>query len=180
MTAYVALLRAVNVGGRNSVSMPKLREALSDHGLDDVQTVLQSGNVLFTSSKSEAAVTKLVRETIAKTFGLEGAVLVRSGAELAAVAKQNPFAKRGEQRDPKTLHVAFLDKPPAKAAVAKLDPDRSPPDAFEVRGREVYLSYPNGSGRTKLSLAYLERVLRVEGTARNWRTVQRLAEMLKG
>ena len=95
-----------------------------------------------------------------------------------AVAAKNPFVRRGETRDPKTLHVAFLEKAPAKAAVAKLDPDRSPPDAFGVRGREVYLSYPNGSGRTKLSLSYLERVLGVEGTARNWRTVQRLAELL--
>jgi uncharacterized protein (DUF1697 family) len=179
MTAYVALLRAVNVGGRNSVSMPKLREALAGHGLDDVATVLQSGNVLFTSSRSEAAVTKLVRAVIADTFGIEGAVLVRSAAEMGVVAKKNPFVKRGDDRDPKTLHVAFLEKTPTKAAVAKVDPDRSPPDAFEVRGREIYLSYPGGSGRTKLNLAYLERVLGVEGTARNWRTVQRLAELLK-
>src|SRR5262249_44156046 len=162
---------------RNSVSMPKLREALSERGLDGVSTVLQSGNVLFGSSKSEAAVTKLVREVIADTFGIEGAVIVRSAAEMAAVAKKNPFVKRGEERDPKTLHVAFLEKAPAKAAIAKLDPDRSPPDAFDVRGREAYLSYPGGSGRTKLSLSYLERVLGVEGTARNWRTVQRLAEL---
>jgi uncharacterized protein (DUF1697 family) len=180
VTAYVALLRAVNVGGRNSVSMPKLREALVDRGLEDVTTVLQSGNVVFTSSKSEAAVTKLVRETLADAFGLEGAVIVRSAAEMASVANTNPFVKRGEERDPKTLHVAFLERSSAKAATAKLDPDRSPPDAFAVRGREVYLSYPGGSGRTKLTLSYLERVLGVEGTARNWRTVQRLAELLKG
>jgi uncharacterized protein (DUF1697 family) len=178
VTAYVALLRAVNVGGRNSVSMPKLRDALSERGLGDASTVLQSGNVLFTSSKSEAAVTKLVQETMSESFGIGGAVLVRSAAELRAVAAKNPFVKRGEERDPKTLHVAFLERSPPKAAVAKLDPDRSPPDAFEVRGREVYLSYPKGSGRTKLNLAYLERVLGVEGTARNWRTVERLAELL--
>jgi uncharacterized protein (DUF1697 family) len=179
VTAYVALLRAVNVGGRNSLSMPKVRDALAGRGLDEVTTVLQSGNVLFTSSKAEAAVTKLVRDAVAEEFGLEGAVVVRSAAEIAAVAAGNPFVKKGESRDPKTLHVAFLEKPPAKAAVAKLDPDRSPPDAFEVRGREIYLSYPNGSGRTKLDLSYLERVLGVQGTARNWRTVQRLAEVLE-
>jgi uncharacterized protein (DUF1697 family) len=180
VTAYVALLRAVNVGGRNSVSMPKLREALTDRGLEDVSTVLQSGNVLFSSLKSEAAVTKLVQETMAESFGIESAVLVRTAAELKAVVARNPFVRRGETRDPKTLHVAFVEKAPSKAAVAKLDPDRSPPDAFDVRGREVYLSYPNGSGRTKLNLSYLERVLGVEGTARNWRTVQRLAELLAG
>ena len=180
MTAYVALLRAVNVGGRNSLSMPKLRETLAGRGLEDVTTVLQSGNVLFTSSKAEAAVAKLVRDAIAEELGLEGAVVVRSAAEIATVAKKNPFASRTEERDAKSLHVAFLERAPAKAAVAKLDPDRSPPDAFAVRGREVYLSYPNGSGRTKLNLSYLERVLGVQGTARNWRTVQRLAELLGG
>lgn len=180
MTAYVALLRAVNVGGRNSLSMPKLREALGERGLEDVSTVLQSGNVLFRSPKRETAVTKLVRATLADEFGLEGAVVVRSAAELATVAAGNPFLQKGEHRDPKSLHVAFLEKAPTKAAVAKLDPDRSPPDAFAVRGREVYLSYPKGSGRTKLNLGYLEHVLGVQGTARNWRTVQRLAELLAG
>jgi uncharacterized protein (DUF1697 family) len=178
VTAYVALLRAVNVGGRNSVSMAALREALAGRGLDDVSTVLQSGNVLFSSSKSEAAVAKLVQGTIAETFGIDGAVVVRSAAEVAAVAAHNPFLQSGEERDPKTLHVAFLEAAPARAAVAKLDPVRSPPDAFDVRGREVYLSYPDGSGRSKLTLAYLERVLGVEGTARNWRTVERIGQRL--
>ena len=179
MTAYVALLRAVNVGGRNSLPMAALRETLAASGLDDVSTVLQSGNVVFHSGKAEATVAKLVRSTIADGFGLETHVLVRSGKELAAIAAKNPFLAGGKTRDPKSLHVAFLEKAPAKAATAALDPDRSPPDAFAVRGREVYLSYPGGSGRSKLTLAYLEKVLRVEGTARNWRTVVRLAELLE-
>ena len=106
------------------------------------------------------------------------AVVVRSGAELAAVAGRNPFLAAGADRDPATLHVAFLSERPAAAAMATLDPDRSPPDAFAVDGREVYLSYPNGSGRSRLTLDYLERRLGVEGTARNWRTVQRLAALL--
>jgi uncharacterized protein (DUF1697 family) len=180
VTRYVALLRAVNVGGRNSLPMPALREALAAAGLDDVSTVLQSGNVVFRSGKTEAAVAKLVRATIADGFGLDTRALVRSGKELAAIAAKNPFLAGRETRDPKTLHVAFLEKAPTKAATAALDPDRSPPDAFAVRGREVYLSYPSGSGRSNLTLAYLEKVLRVEGTARNWRTVRRLAELLAG
>ena len=97
-----------------------------------------------------------------------------------AVAGRNPFLRSGHEHDPATLHVAFLSKRPNAAAITTLDPDRSPPDAFAVDGREVYLSYPNGSGRSRLTLDYLERRLAVEGTARNWRTVQRLAALVGG
>ena len=106
--------------------------------------------------------------------------MIRSAAELAAVAATNPFLDEEPDRDAKTLHVAFLSARPTAAAVAKLDPDRSPPDAFAVHGREVYLSYPDGSGRSRLTLDYLEKTLGVTGTARNWRTVQRLATLLEG
>ena len=103
--------------------------------------------------------------------------MIRSAAELAAVAASNPLLATEPNRDPKTLHVAFLSARPTAAASAKLDPDRSPPDAFAVEGCEVYLSYPNGSGRTRLTLDYLERTLSIRGTARSWRTVQRLATL---
>ena len=95
--------------------------------------------------------------------------------ELAAIAGRNPFLATDKERDPATLHVAFLSEQPSAAAAAKLDPNRSPPDAFMLDGRELYLSYPNGSGRSRLTLDYLERCLGVQATARNWRTVQRLA-----
>ena len=179
MTAYVAFLRAVNVGGNNKVPMAKLREALTDAGLEEVTTVLQSGNVVFSSSKSSAAVAKVVAGTIDDAFGLKIGVVIRSAAELSAVADNNPFLE-GDDRDPKTLHVAVLSERPTAAAVAKLDPDRSPPDAFAINRREVYLSYPSGSGRSKLTLDYLEKTLGVTGTARNWRTVQRLQTLLEG
>ena len=176
MTAHVALLRAVNVGGRNRIPMPALRQALEDRGLAEVSTVLQSGNVVFEAAGSEAAVAEAIRAAITTTFGFDAAVLVRTAAQLAAVAVANPFLAEGEARDPTTLHVAFLDRTPTAVAAARLDEERSPPDAFELRGREVYLSYPNGSGRSRLTLGYLERLLAVEATARNWRTVLRLAE----
>jgi len=180
MTAYVAFLRAVNVGGRNKVPMARLRDALTDAGLEEVATVLQSGNVVFRSRKSAAAVAKAVGGAIEEAFALKIGVVIRSAAELAAVAANNPFLDGGDDDpDPKSLHVAVLSARPTAAAVAKLDPGRSPPDAFVVHGREVYLSYPNGSGRSKLTLDYLEKTLGVTGTARNWRTVQRLATLLE-
>ena len=179
MTSYVAFLRAVNVGGNNKVPMAKLRDALTDAGLEEVATVLQSGNVVFRSRKSSEAVAKAVEATIAEAFGLQIGVVIRSAAELAAVAANNPFLQAEPDRDPTTLHVAFLSARPTADASAELDPDRSPPDGFSVRGREVYLSYPDGSGRSRLTLDYLEKTLSVRGTARNWRTVQRLATLLE-
>jgi uncharacterized protein (DUF1697 family) len=179
VTAYVAFLRAVNVGGNNKVPMAPLREALTAAGLDDVSTVLQSGNVVFASRKSSATVGKVVGDAIEDAFGLSIGVVVRTGAELAAVAATNPFLADEPDRDPKTLHVVFLSGEPTAAAAAKLDPERSPPDAFDVAGSEIYLSYPGGSGTSKLTLDYLERTLGVRGTARNWRTVQRLAALVE-
>jgi uncharacterized protein (DUF1697 family) len=181
MTAYVAFLRAVNVGGRNKVPMARLRDALTDAGLEEVATVLQSGNVVFRSGESAAAVAKAVAGTIQESFGVKTGVVIRSAAELDAVAANNPFLDADDDDpDPKSLHVAVLSARPTAAAVAKLDRGRSPPDAFALHGREVYLSYPNGSGRSKLTLDYLEKTLGVTGTARNWRTVQRLATLLEG
>jgi uncharacterized protein (DUF1697 family) len=177
MTAYVALLRAVNVGGRNRLPMADLRAALDARGFESVSTVLQSGNVLLDSPEPERAVAESVRAIIAGAFGLDIAVIVRSRRELTAVAGKNPFEGRGD-RDPTTLYVAFFDERPTAAKVAKLDPDRSADDAFVVSGREVYLDYPHGSGRSRLTLDYLERTLGTRGTARNARTVQRLASLL--
>ena len=178
MTAYVALLRAVNVGGKNRVPMVELRAALSERGFEHVSTVLASGNVLFRSAEPELAAAARVGDAIEEAFGLRVGVVVRSSAELAAVYGRNPFIATGREVDPATLHVAFLSAHLATAAVATLDPNRSPPDTFVVDGREVYLSYPNGSGRSRLTLDYLERRLGTQGTARNWRTVERLAALL--
>jgi uncharacterized protein (DUF1697 family) len=178
MTAWVALLRAVNVGGKNRLPMAELRDALSGDGLAGVSTLLQSGNVLFHSDEPEQATVARIGDTIEAAFGLRVGVVVRSAAELAAITGRNPFLETGRELDPATLHVVFLSKRPTAAAVTTLDPDRSPPDTFAVDGREVYLSYPNGSGRTRLTLDYLERQLETQGTARNWRTVQRLDALL--
>jgi uncharacterized protein (DUF1697 family) len=178
VTARVALLRAVNVGGRNRVPMAELRSALEDAGLRNVSTVLQSGNVVFDGPGGEDAAASTIRTTIVEAFGLEVGVSVRTAAELRRVVSGNPFLGGGDRPDPATLHVAFLDAKPAAPDAARLDPERSPPDAFALRGREVYLSYPNGSGRSRLTLGYLETTLGVQGTARNWRTVERLAALL--
>ncbi len=179
MTGHVVLLRAINVGGKNRLPMAELRNALTAAGLQSVSTYVQSGNVLLSSDETELAIVSRIHAVVAERFALDIDVIVRSAVELAEIARRNPFLETDSTRDPATLHVAFLAERPTDAAVTALDPDRSPPDACIVDGREVYLSYPNGSGRSRLTLDYLERTLGCRGTARNWRTVQRLVSLLE-
>ena len=173
---YVALLRGVNVGGRNKLPMADLREIFAEAGCAAVQTYIQSGNVVFEAAQDMAErVPEIVTLAIRKRFDIETAVIVRSKEELRQVADSNPFDTSG---DPRLLHVAFLQDTPGAEAVTRLDPDRSPPDAFAVRGRNVYLHYPNGVARSKLTNEYLAGQLQTVSTMRNWRTVLTLLEMV--
>jgi uncharacterized protein (DUF1697 family) len=172
---YAALLRGVNLGGHNRVSMAGLRSAVEAVGYDDVATYVQSGNVVFsTASKPEATLARTLERTIERTFRLDVTVLVRSAAQLARIQHDTPYLAR--RRDPTTLHVTFLaDRP---SAVARRDlPDGEGPDELRLHGREVYLWCPKGYGRTKLTNAWFERRLGVPATTRNWRTVVTLGEL---
>jgi uncharacterized protein (DUF1697 family) len=178
VTTYVALLRAINIGARNQIPMAGLKALFADLGHEDVATYVQSGNVVFRSrAGTQSKVAAEIEKRITKEYGHDVAVLLRTPAELAKIARGNPFLK-GET-DHKKLHVAFLDRRPAAKSVAGLDPDRSPPDAFEVSGRDIYLHFPTGSGRSKLTIGYFEARLGVRGTARNWRTVTTLLELAR-
>ena len=173
---YVALLRGVNVGGRNKLPMADLRDIFAEAGCAAVQTYIQSGNVVFEATQDLAErVPEIVTLAIRKRFDIETAVIVRSREELRQVADSNPFDTSG---DPRLLHVAFLQDTPGAESVTRLDPDRSPPDAFAVRGRNVYLHYPNGVARSKLTNEYLAAQLQTVSTTRNWRTVLTLLEMV--
>lgn len=171
---FVALLRGVNLGSRNKVAMSDLRKLVEELGYDDVETYLQSGNVLFAAGGSAASVGRRIETALARDLGVEVQVVLRTKTELRRAVAQNPFAE--QQRDPKKLLVTFLAETPSRAAVRALDPKAHAPDEFHVSGREVYLHCPNGYGRTKISNAYFERELGVVGTNRNWRTVTALAE----
>jgi uncharacterized protein (DUF1697 family) len=178
MPVYVALLRGVNVGGRRSLPMPKLAALLTELGLDDVVTYIQSGNAVFRApAGGRAQLASRIERRLEQETGLDIAVLLRTPAELAAMAERNPFLD--ENADVTKLHVAFLDRKPAQAAAAKLDRDRSPPDDLSLAGTEVYLRFPHGSGRSKLTLDYFERTLGVRATQRNWKTVTKLLELTR-
>jgi uncharacterized protein (DUF1697 family) len=176
MKTIVALLRGVNVGGKAKVPMGELKSLLEGLGFEQVVTYIQSGNVVLRTKGGRAEdVARRIERAIADTFSVEARVLIRSPAELQRIADRNPFL--GDESDLTKLHVVFLRDTPAKGARARLDPERSPPDRFHFRGRELYLHLPNGSGRSKLTIDYFERLLGVDATARNWKTLLKLVEL---
>ena len=156
--------------------MADLRDIFTQTGCAAVRTYIQSGNVVFEAAQDLAEkVPELVNRAIRQKFGYDIDVVTRSGEEVRQIAASNPFDTSG---DPRFLHVAFLQDTPSGEAVSNLDPDRSPPDEFAVRGRNVYLRYPNGVARSKLTNDYITSRLRTTSTMRNWRTVLRLLEMV--
>lgn len=176
MNRYVALLRGINVGGKNKLPMAELVALFEAAGCGAVRTYIQSGNVIFEADPAHAArIPALIVEAVAVRFGYRVPVVLRSAAELAAVAGDNPFLQAGA--DPARLHVAFLADLPAPARVAGLDGERSPPDAFQVRGREIYLHCPNSMARTRLTNAWFDAQLATVSTVRNWNTVLKLVEL---
>lgn len=177
MTTYVALLRGVNVGGRNKVSTATLRELCEGIGGTDVRTYVQSGNVVFNASRrATASVASDVEAAIADALDLRITVVVRTVAEMAAVMAAAPYPTDGV--DPTTLHVGFLRDAPTPAAAQALAATSFPPNEYTVIGREVHLRAPDGLGRTKLP--NFDRVLGTPCTMRNWRTVVTLTEMATG
>ena len=170
---WVALLRGINVGGRNTVPMAGLRALVEDAGGDAVSTYIQSGNLIFThASRDRAALAVTLAAAVEEGYGVKSTVVLRSFAEIAAIARAEPFGPDNSQ-----THVAFLEREPDPKAVRALAELDVAPDEIVVTGSEAYLHYPNGVSGSKLTPALLERRLGVPGTASNWRTVTQLATM---
>ncbi len=173
---HVALLRGINVGGKNRLPMKDLSAIFRAAGCSRVETYIQSGNVIFQApERSASRIPSLVAVAIQERLGLSVPVVTRTAAELQQTVGNNPLLRAGA--DPETLHVAFLAEQPAAARVAALDLRRSPPDEFVVSGREVYIRCPKGIGGSKLTNAYFDSKLATISTLRNWRTVLKLLEM---
>jgi uncharacterized protein (DUF1697 family) len=173
---HIALLRGINLGGRNSLPMARLVSIFETIGCQGVRTYIQSGNVVFEAPATLARqVPGLVADAIADQTGLAVPIMTRSAAEIQRLVDANPFVKPGA--DLSVLHVGFLAARPTRAHLAALDPDRSPPDECVSDGRELYLRCPNGLARTKFTNAYFDRTLGTVTTIRNWRTTLRLLEL---
>lgn len=177
MTTHVALLRAINVGGRNRVSMSDLRALLTDVGVANVRTLLQTGNVVFEGAgRSPAELESLLERAASDRLGLDTAFLVRTAREWQELVAANPFSAEAES-DPAHLVVMPLKNAPAADRLAELETAIVGREVVRARGRELYLVYPDGIGRSKLTIALIERKLATRGTARNWNTAVKLATL---
>lgn len=168
MARQIVLLRGINLGSRNRVSMPDLRGALEEAGFEDVETILQSGNVVLSTRKSPKQTARVVERLISKHFGIDIAVIVRTRGELAAVVERNPLGKVA--KNPKRYQVTFLDAKPDSKLLAKLDGVATENERLAHSGRELYAWHPDGVGPSKLWAA----IARSGGTSRNWDTVTKL------
>ena len=173
----VALLRGVNLAAHKRMKMADLVAVFEKCGCTEVATYIQSGNVVFTAPAKgiDAAV---LEAAIEKRFGFTAPVVLRTAEELDAAIAANPYPDCDQERD--RPHISFLADEPTAECVGLLDPQRSPGDSFKVLGRELYLLYPTGIANNKLTSQYFDSRLKTTGTARNWRTVLALQEMLRG
>ena len=175
---HVVLLRGINIGPRNRIAMPALRDALEQAGFTDVRTHLQSGNVVLESRAKPEAVRRTVEQLIERQFGLEIAVVVRSRAQLAAVVKRNPLGQVATE--PKRYQVTFLDKKLSAKIAKELEQTAAADERVVVTGREVYAWHPKTIARSKLWSKLAGKNLGVTATSRNWTTVEALLELAGG
>lgn len=178
MTVYVSMLRAVNVGGTSSIKMEALRAVYESLGLSDVRTLLQSGNVLFRSNLgNRQALVRRIAQEIERQLHLKVEVILRTLAEVATIVERGPILS--PRADSRKLLVMFLSGVPdaaAQAALTKWHKSKELKEMMELRGPEIYLYYPDGVGRSKLTSAVIEGKLDTPGTARNWNTLVKLVE----
>jgi uncharacterized protein (DUF1697 family) len=175
MTTYIALLRGINVIGNNKLPMQELSALLTGMGLREVQTYIQSGNVVFRSTaKNRAALAAKIEAAIEAQHGFAPRVLLLDPAELRAAMAGNPYPQAVS--NPRSLHLFFLDEAPQQPDLPALKAVRTDTEHFKLVGKVFYLHTPDGVGRSKLA-SRIEKALGVAATARNWNTVCKLAEM---
>ncbi len=176
---HICMLRGVNVGGQNKIKMDDLKALFVGLGHCDVNTYIQSGNVVFKGPAGDVSdLASAIEKRIARDLDLRVTALVRTTAELSRVIEDNPFI--GQGAEPAKLYVTFLAGSPDPAVVRGLDVKNTEPDEFSIVDREIYVHCPNGYARTKLNNTFWERKLRVAATTRNWNTVNRLIELASG
>ena len=175
MNTWIALLRGINVGGRNVLKMKGLVVLLQGIGYMESKTYLRSGNAVFKSAESSAVeIGTTIESALREIRGVEASVLVFGKEELKQAIASNPFPQAKE--DPSTLHLFFLSEPPQSPDMESLTTYEADSESFVLTGKVFYLHAPDGFGRSKLAVR-VERLLGVDATARNWRTVSKVLEM---
>lgn len=177
MPVIIALLRGVNVGGHNKIKMEELRALCKSLKLRDACTYVQSGNLIFkTDERDLELLAKRLQHAIERKFGFGPDTFLRTAAEMRDVIARNPFAKR-RGIEPNRLLVTFLAGEPAPEARQKAAQLETAPEELRMDRREVYIYYPHGMARPKVSWATIERTLQTSGTGRNWNSVQKMLEI---
>ena len=176
---FVSLLRGINVGGHHKIRMDELKELHEALGLRDVLPYIQSGNVVFISDEADLARLRgQIEEGFEKKFGFSVEVIVRTSAELGEIIDNNPF--QGQQsKESKWVVVMFLAARPGETAQEDLLKTYVGPEELFIIGKEVYIYYPHGIGRSKLSHSLIEKKLKTVGTARNWNTILQLQKLIQ-
>jgi len=178
MPVLISMLRGVNLGPHNRIKMDALRTLHESLKFENPRTYVQSGNVVFkTKEKNTAAVAKKIQTAIQKTFGFSPEVIVRTTEDVRKTIAATPFADR-PHLEPGKILVTFLSaEPPPDARAAALTKFKDYPEEVHFKGRELFIYFPNGAGKTKLPWSSVERLLKVTGTARNWNSVTNLLKM---
>ena len=173
MASHIGLLRAINLAGLNRVSMTELRALMTALGLADAQTLLQSGNVVFRSDASPDQLERQLEKAAAKRLGVQTDFFVRTAKEWRAIIESNPFPKEAKA-DPGHLLTVVLKADAEAAKVLALQNAITGREVVQAKGRCLYVVYPDGVGRSRLTSATIEKMLGTRGTARNWNTVLKL------
>ncbi|MDQ3071807.1 MAG: DUF1697 domain-containing protein [Bacteroidota bacterium] len=174
MPVYIAMLRGINVSGQKKVPMKDLRGLMEGEGLENVETYIQSGNIIFKYKKTKVeSLTSLIEKAISKHFHFDVPVIIRTPAELKEVLKDNPFKGKEENR----LYITFLDQEPSIEKIEKLKEADYSPEEYNIEGTNIYFYAPEGYGNAKMNNNLFENKLKVKATTRNWKTVNVLAEM---
>lgn len=177
MKIFISMLRGINVSGQNKIRMAELKSLYESLGLVNVETYVQSGNVIFDTSAQDASrLTALIEAQIKRSFGYTVSVFIRDRNDFQRILRHNPFLS-GRNEDPAKLHVTFLYGSPSKSKLNGLIAPSGEADEFFVGEKEIFLFCPNGYGRTKLSNTFFERKLNVPATTRNWNTVNALYQI---
>ena len=177
MTTFVALFRGINVGGNRLVKMTDLKVLHELLGLKNVTTYIQSGNVIFTRDDTdEIQLQKDIENAFDEKFGFHAHVVVRSSTDLQEILAKTPFQGQ-DDKEPKQIAVVFLATQPDSTFQQALFDAYNGPEEIFILGKEAYIYYPDGMGRTKLTHTLLEKKLNTNGTARNWNTVLKLREL---
>jgi len=177
MTTYISILRGINVSGQKIIKMDALKKMYENLNFEDIQTYVQSGNVIFSSKENEPKkLEKIISSKIKTQFGFDIPVIVLSAKTLETIIKNNPFAK-DKLKDISFLHVTFLADKTEQFSKESIIEKKLPNEEIEFTSNAVFIYCPNGYGKTKLNNNFLENKLKVQATTRNWKTTNELLKL---